>query len=215
MFYPVGYLDMAELLHLPTYFRKGALSMHSTETIDPLNWNTFEPRFTTLLKEELTSQLIPSWLERWSDLEKIIWEIRAGLKRDRSWDETNAVAQKAYQRFIEEVFSPYQMVSQALKTKLLSVTEYVPAPEHMQMLSYLRAEASLFRQENVPLQTDISTKLNTLWLTWEHFKSGRRHKMILYQRGTRTEKRSYLATLVLCPNCIERQAQNCRLSERW
>ena len=95
--------------------------MHSTETIDPLNWNTFEPRFTTLLKEELTSQLIPSWLERWSDLEKIIWEIRAGLKRDRSWDETNAVAQKAYQRFIEEVFSPYQMVSQALKTKLLSM----------------------------------------------------------------------------------------------
>lgn len=60
MFYPVGYLDMAELLHLPTYFRKGALSMHSTETIDPLNWNTLEPRFTTLLKEELTSQLIPS-----------------------------------------------------------------------------------------------------------------------------------------------------------
>ena len=69
---------------------------------------------------------------------------------------TNEVAQEVYQRFIEEVFSPYQSANQALKTKLLGVKNYVPAPEHVQMLRYLRAEASLYRQENVPLQAEIA-----------------------------------------------------------
>ncbi|MDQ2887336.1 MAG: M3 family metallopeptidase [Chloroflexota bacterium] len=130
--------------------------MHSAEIIDSQNWNMLEPHFTALLNEDLTPQLVPAWLERWSDLEKVVWEARAGLKRDRLWDVTNEVAQEAYQRFIGEVFSPYQIANQELKTKLLSVTNYVPAPEHVQMLRYLRAEASLYRQENVPLQAEIA-----------------------------------------------------------
>ncbi len=130
--------------------------MHSTETIEPLNWQTLEPLFTTLLKENLTAQLVPSWLHRWSALEKIVWEARAHLKRDRSWDETNIATQQAFQHFIEEVFLPYQALNQALKTKLLAIPNYMPAPEHLQMVRLLRAEASLFRQENIPLQAEIA-----------------------------------------------------------
>lgn len=94
-------------------------------------------------------------LNRWSDLEKIIWEARAHLKRDRSYDGNNSAAQHAFQRFVEEIFSPYQLMNQALKTKLLAVPNYVPAPEHLQILRFLRVEANLFRQENIPLQAEI------------------------------------------------------------
>src|SRR5450631_243366 len=131
--------------------------MYPTETIEPFNWNTLEPLFAALLQEDLTAQQVPSWLNRWSDLEKALWEARAHLKRDSSWDETNIAAQNAFQRFTEEVFSPYQLMNQALKTKLLALPDYVPAPEHLQMLRFLRAEANLFRKENVPLQAEIAS----------------------------------------------------------
>ena len=56
--------------------------MHSTETIEPLNWQTLQPLFTTLLKKISQLNVFPSWLHRWSALEKIVWEARAHLKRD-------------------------------------------------------------------------------------------------------------------------------------
>jgi len=124
-----------------------------------LRWNEIEPRFTALLNEDPAPHQLPSWLKRWSDLEKIVWEARAGLKRDRSRDETNMKAQRAFQRFLDEVFSPYQVINQQLKTKLLGMPASVP--EHVQMLRCLRAEAEIFCQENVPLQAEIAALSST------------------------------------------------------
>jgi hypothetical protein len=49
--------------------------MYPTQTIEPFNWSTLEPLFTALLKEDLTAQLVPAWLNRWSDLEKVLREV--------------------------------------------------------------------------------------------------------------------------------------------
>lgn len=130
--------------------------MHPNENINPLNWGILEPLFTALLEKGLTPQQIPEWIEKWSELEKTVWEIRAGFKRDRSRDETSDITQKAYQNFVEEIFIPYQSKSQALKTKLLGRANYGPEPEHVQMLRYLRAEADLYCQENVQLQANVN-----------------------------------------------------------
>ncbi|MDP9373717.1 MAG: oligoendopeptidase F, partial [Chloroflexota bacterium] len=101
--------------------------MHIPQAGAILDWGALEPRFTALLREDLTPERVPDWLARWSDLQKIVWETRAGLKRDRLRDLTDEAAGRAWGRFVEEVFAPFQVANGALTTKLLAVPGYAPA----------------------------------------------------------------------------------------
>lgn len=129
--------------------------MHASPTINSHDWRTIAPLYDALLAEELTPARIPDWLRRWSDLQQQVWEARAGLKRDRSRDVTNAVAQQAFERFVEGVFSPFHVANHALTEKLLALPDYEPAPEQREMLRVLRSEAALFHAENVAIESQI------------------------------------------------------------
>jgi oligoendopeptidase F len=121
-----------------------------------LRWADLEPQYNTLLAQTLSIERLPAWLRRWSDLQKLTWEQRAGLKRDRSRDITDPTARRAYQQFIETVFTPFKAANAALAQKLLAFAgEDLPARFHP-MLRQMRNEAALFRPENLPLAAQIS-----------------------------------------------------------
>ncbi len=130
--------------------------MHIPQAGAILDWSALGPRFAALLHEDLTPERVPDWLVRWSDLQKIVWETRAGLKRDRLCDLTDEAAGRAWGRFVEEVFAPFQVANGALTTKLLAVPGYAPAPERVQMLRQFRAAEGIVSAENAAIEADIS-----------------------------------------------------------
>ncbi|HSH82690.1 MAG TPA: hypothetical protein VLA19_29510, partial [Herpetosiphonaceae bacterium] len=120
-----------------------------------LTWQILGPQLDALLHEPLTPASVQPWLRRWSDLEKQVWEARAWLKRAKSWNMTDSEAHAAFQRFTAEVFGPFELAGQALRTKLLELEGWKPPPEQREMLRAMRNEAALFHQANVALNAEL------------------------------------------------------------
>ncbi|MDQ2713347.1 MAG: M3 family metallopeptidase [Chloroflexota bacterium] len=134
--------------------------MYSPVNFDPKNWQDFEPHYQALLHETLTPAQLSEWLHRWSELEKHVWELRAGFKRARSRNFEDESARQAYQRFTDEIFVPFQEISHALQAKLLSEMTWEAAPEHVEMIHRFQQAADAYRAENVPLERDIADLLD-------------------------------------------------------
>lgn len=128
--------------------------------INPHDWETIAPHYAALEREELTSETVGGWLTRWSDLERAVREAGARASRAKSEDTTDQEAERVYLHFIQEISPKASVAAQALKTKLLAVDGWTPGPDETQMMKRLRAEADLFREENVPLQAEIATVAN-------------------------------------------------------
>ena len=94
------------------------------EALNPNDWNTLAPHFDALLAADLTLNDVPLWLRRWSDLEKIVWEGRAHLKRAKSEDATSEAAQQAFNDFTSGPFSHFKFAAQRLREKLLALPAY-------------------------------------------------------------------------------------------
>lgn len=128
--------------------------------IDGKDWNSLEPHFNALTAEALSPEGVGTWLMRWSDLLKVIHEAGARAERAKSEDTTDTEAEAAFLHYIENIVPQTEVASQALKTKLLSVPGYAPAPDHVQMLKRLRSDADLFRAENVAVQSQLDVLAN-------------------------------------------------------
>jgi len=130
------------------------------DTINPQDWDTVAPHFAALEAEDLSAPGVGDWLLRWSELEKNLGEAGARAGRAKSENTADAQAEAAYLHFVQKVTPPWTVAAQALKTKLLAVPGYEPAPQHRQFLRRLRNDADLFRAENVPLQAELQTLAN-------------------------------------------------------
>ncbi len=120
-----------------------------------LTWEILGPQFDALLHQPLTPASVQPWLRRWSDLEKQVWEARAWLKRAKSWNMAGPEVHAAFQRFTAEVFGPFEVAGQKLKTRLLELDGWSPPPEQHEMLRVMRSEAALFHEANVALNAEI------------------------------------------------------------
>jgi oligoendopeptidase F len=126
---------------------------------EPFDWKSVEPFYQKLLEEDLTSERVPSWLEEWSELEKIVYEAHTAAQRAKHESTADEDAEKNYLAFIEKVVPPASRFSQQLTQKLL-VVDYQPLPEHEQMLKRFRNAAELFREENIAVAQTIETLLS-------------------------------------------------------
>ncbi|GBF06801.1 oligoendopeptidase F [Deinococcus aerius] len=123
-------------------------------------WTTFAPRYEALATEPLSPGNIPAWLERWSDLEKDVMEVQAQLMRAKDADPTDRDAERAFVSFVQEVQPDVMRAGQRLNDRLLAQTGWEPEGPHVQMLRRLRNEAALYREENLPLLSEITTLAN-------------------------------------------------------
>ena len=126
--------------------------------IDILDWNTIQPMVDHLLAAELTAANANTWLQEWSDLTAAIHEAAGQIYRAVSENTADAEAEARFNRLAEEIMPKSSTAGQALKQKFLALTDFVPAADTEILLKRFRTEASIFRDENIPLETEL-TKL--------------------------------------------------------
>lgn len=129
----------------------------SVEEIDPRKWETFAPFFAELQNREVTNENMREWLEDWSDLSRLVWESSSTIYIQKSLDTADTEKEQAFLDLINDVFPPAQVADQALKERLLGMDHNGRDMADMVLvIRNLQNEVDLFREENIPLQTEIS-----------------------------------------------------------
>jgi oligoendopeptidase F len=129
--------------------------MRTYPQVNPLEWSTVQPYVDCLLQAELHAGNVDAWLQQWSDLTAVLTETIAQVYREVSENTADADAEKRFLVMVESTIPEATKAEQALRQKLLAVGDYTPPPDTVLVLKRFRTEAGLFREENIPLQTEL------------------------------------------------------------
>lgn len=129
----------------------------SQEALD-WEWSQFQPYYDDLQQRSLSSESIMSWLADWSDLASLLEEIYARLYVATTVDTTDTNAEARFNRYLDHIYQPSATAEQLLKEKLLE-SGLEPAGFEIPLRN-MRAEADLFREENLPLETQVQKLSN-------------------------------------------------------
>jgi oligoendopeptidase F len=122
------------------------------------SWPEIAPHFARLASQPLTAAGVEAWLSEWSRLAEYVHDLQIRLYVATTVNTADAEAQARYQRYLDETFPAARAADQHLKEKLLASGL---EPGGMAVpLRNLRAEADLFRADNLPLLAEVE-KLNT------------------------------------------------------
>jgi oligoendopeptidase F len=127
------------------------------------DWPQIEPYFQDLESRPLTPENAAGWLSDWSHLKLLLSETYSRLNVATTRDTTDQDAEQRYHTFLGEVLPPAEAADQKLKQKFLESGQQVPGFEIP--TRNMRAEAELFRTENLPLLTSerrLSTEFNKI-----------------------------------------------------
>ncbi len=116
------------------------------------NWSNFEPFYRDLEKESISSANVESWLKNWSTIFDLADELYSRLYVATSVNTADEKTTQLFNNYMEETFPKWKSAEQKLKEKLLASGLSVPGFELA--LRNMRADADLFREENLPLQVE-------------------------------------------------------------
>lgn len=130
------------------------------ETLLKWTWAEIEPYYKDLQAFELNACNVDAWLKDWSDLSRHVFEIQARLEV-RTWvDTADEEGRRVYANFLDTIFPKVQGAENGLNQKLL---DSKLEPESLKIaLRNMRAEADLFREENLPLLSE-EQKIGLEW----------------------------------------------------
>ncbi len=115
-------------------------------------WPQIEPHYQDLRERPIDQGNVSGWLTDWSRLQALLKERYQRLYVATTVDTTDEAAETRLKTFLDEIFPHSQAADQALKEKLLASRL---EPQDFEMpLRIMRAEAEIFRQENLPLLSD-------------------------------------------------------------
>jgi oligoendopeptidase F len=119
--------------------------------VDALSWEweKFAPFYAALNNANLTAENVTAWMKSWSEIEKLVSEVYMRIYVDTTLNTKDETAEKKFHKFLEHVFPVSEAASQKLKEKLLASKLEVEGFDIQ--LRNMRAEANLFREENLPL----------------------------------------------------------------
>jgi oligoendopeptidase F len=129
-------------------------------TLDPLDWSTIQPYVERLLNTDLLPEAVEPWMQEWSDLSAVIYEANAQIQREITENTADREAEQRFLTFVEKIMPQVRMADQALRDKLLGVRNFAPSPGTEEMVRRFRAEASIYRDENVPLLSELAVLEN-------------------------------------------------------
>jgi oligoendopeptidase F len=123
------------------------------------DWTTLEPYFQELLDRPLTSKEgLEKWLNDISEVEAVIGEDAAWRQIRMTCDTENKELEDAFTFFVTEIQPKMQPYGDKLNRKLVE-NEYTKTLEGEAYKVYLRSvrkSIELFREENIPLQSEIA-----------------------------------------------------------
>jgi oligoendopeptidase F len=124
------------------------------------SWPQIEPYYRDLIERSLNPATVADWLADWTQLVSRVQEIYKRLYIATTVDTTDQESKNCYAAFLDHIYQPAEAAEQKLKEKLLACGM---EPFGFEMpLRNLRAEAVLFRQENLPLSIE-ELKLNSTY----------------------------------------------------
>lgn len=136
----------------------------SIENLDASQWASFAPYYEALQQRPLDTNNVQQWLEDWSRLTALTREAAALVYINKTLDTTDPQREEAFLAYVENVEPQLRVAEQALKRRLLALidqgigAEATIGGDMTQVIRQMRAEAELFREENIALLTEI-TKL--------------------------------------------------------
>ncbi|MBI1279662.1 MAG: M3 family oligoendopeptidase [Anaerolineaceae bacterium] len=162
-----------------------------TQEFTNWNWSQIEPYYADLLARPLNDNTIEDWLADWTRLDNLISEARTRLWIGTTTNTADKENLERFHAYLKDIMEQVEPAEQQLKEKLLASGLGVPGMEIS--LRDMRAEADLFRTENVPLATE-ELKLNTEFdqiagtqtVQWEGEEITLLQLRTVYQRTDRT-----------------------------
>lgn len=121
----------------------------TSEAFERLSWAEIEPWYRELLESPLLPETLQSWMIQWSDLSALVDETMKRLDIECTRNTADEERPRRKQHFMETVSASQQVLDQQVKERLLASGL---EPEGFAIpLRNLRAEAALYREENLPL----------------------------------------------------------------
>jgi oligoendopeptidase F len=122
------------------------------ESILKLKWTDLEPYFKDLESRSLNKGIVEQWLLDWTVLSDIISETYSRLSLATTVNTADEKAEESFNEFLDNLLPASRSAFQKLKVKLL---ESGLKPEGFEIpLRNMKAEADLFRDENLSLLSD-------------------------------------------------------------
>lgn len=132
------------------------------ETFKVENWDSLKPYFDELLGRPITTlKDFKKWLHDRSEIESIISEDLGWRYIKMTCYTEDEALSKSYQDFVQHIQPELSPVSDLLNRKLVEspfVHELEKETRYSVMLRNVRKDIEIFREENIPLVTEISTE---------------------------------------------------------
>ena len=135
--------------------------MPSFEGLDASNWGELEPLYLDFLNREIGSaEELEEWLLELGQFDAYVSETGSMLYVKMTCDTENTDVKQAYLDFVDNVQPELAKVSDLLNQKLADnpYADQLDAEEYEVLLRDTRMDLALFRDENIPLGTEL-TKL--------------------------------------------------------
>lgn len=114
-----------------------------------LTWHDYEPYYQDLEARALNQENVGAWLDDWSMLAATVDEHYWRLYIATTVDTADQESEEQFNRFVEDIQTAAKTAEQKLKDKLLASGL---SPKGFEtVLRRMRAEAEIFREENLPL----------------------------------------------------------------
>ena len=135
--------------------------MASFESLDATKWSEIEPQFQEFLDREINSaQALEDWLLELGRFSAYVGETGSMLYVNMTCDTENEEIKQAYLDFVENVEPELAKTGDLLNRKLAEnlYADQLDSEEYNVLLRDTRMDLALFREENIPLSTEL-TKL--------------------------------------------------------
>ncbi|MFN8285381.1 MAG: M3 family oligoendopeptidase [Chitinophagales bacterium] len=131
---------------------------------NPNEWASLEPYFTELLQREVNSvDDLNRWLKDWSELDTAMTENSRWIYVKTTVDTNDEKAKADLANQYQNIFPRYSPIENQLKKKLVSspFVDQLDQSVFFPTLRRLKMEIELFREENIPLQSELQLKQST------------------------------------------------------
>ena len=144
-------LRTADIQKLPHHFLPSNFEL--------TQWESLEPYFKALVDREITDKTsLEKWMQDLSELEAFISEDACWRQIKMTCDTTDASLEAAFTFFCMEIQPKIQPYADALNKKLIqcSFTSSLDQNEYFTYLRSVKKSIDLFREQNIPLQAELS-----------------------------------------------------------
>lgn len=144
-------MSIADIKKLPRRFLP--------EDFTVTTWEALEPYFKDLAERPINSrEELEKWLEDSSELEAVVNEDACWRQIRMTCDTENKALEEAFTFFVMEIQPKIQPYADQLNRKLIG-NPYTKSLDQKEYFTYLRAvkkSIDLYREENIPLQAELS-----------------------------------------------------------